>query len=67
MITAQLSPTAVVINNNCVTNNFGLGNKLFKISAALGLAEKHNSKAVFPDLNHENHKFFKDTIFRNID
>ena len=66
MITASLSPTAFVVNN-CATNNFGLGNKLFKVSAALGLAKKHNDKAFFPDLQHRNHSYFKKTIFRNVD
>ena len=67
MITAQLSPTAFVENKNCATNNFGLGNKLFKIAAAISLAKKNNSKAVFPDLAHSNHKYFKETIFRKLD
>ena len=66
MITANLSPTAYV-ENNCITNNFGLGNKLFKIAATLGLAEKFNTAAVFPDLSHKNHKYFKETIFRNLE
>lgn len=67
MITAKLSPTAFVNNENCLTNNFGLGNKMFKVAAGLGLAKKHGVKAVFPDLYHKNHKDFSETVFRNLD
>ena len=47
--------------------NGGLGNQLFCIATALGLAWKNNDKAVFPDLNGEVFKVYKDTIFHKLD
>ena len=65
MITSVLSVSNYVSTPNCITPNFGLGNKIFKVAAAYSLALDNNDIAVFPDLEHPNHKYYRETIFRN--
>jgi len=47
--------------------NSGLGNQMFIIASTIGAAIANNDKAVFPDLNRENYKFYGDTIFHKLD
>jgi len=48
-------------------NNNGLGNQMFCIATALGLAHKLNTNAFFPDLNLQHYQFYRDTIFHKLD
>ena len=47
-------------------NNNGLGNQMFCIAAALGVAHKLDTEAFFPDLNLQHYQFYRDTIFHKL-
>jgi len=50
----------------CPTSNNGLGNQMFCIATALGLAKENNDKAVFPDLNFHPYDFYGNSIFHKL-
>ena len=62
MISSKISKP-IVSSPYTITQNRGLGNRLFKISAIISLALKNNDIAVFPDLADDEHS---KTIFRNL-
>lgn len=62
MITCEIKHV-IVDSPHTVTQNRGLGNRLFKVCATMSLAIENNDMAIFPDLIGDEHS---KTIFRNL-
>lgn len=48
------------------TSNNGLGNQMFCVAASIGLANKLQTQAFFPDLNLKHYQYYRDTIFHKL-
>ena len=48
-------------------HNFGLGNQMFQIAAALSFSEENKIKAIFPDLKLKKFGNYKENIFNKLD
>tara|TARA_R110000744_G_C19357458_1_gene561031 strand:- start:2358 stop:3161 length:804 start_codon:yes stop_codon:yes gene_type:complete len=48
------------------TSNNGLGNQMFCIAASIGLANRLQTQAFFPDLNLKHYEYYGDTIFHKL-